>query len=178
MYEYEINVVPGLLQIADYVRALVSTAGAAWWKPDEREVANEERAEFRLQYQENTWNPKKPKHFHFIIGEAALISVVGDSTVMKRQLRHLLSVAYGERATIQVLPLSVSNNPASNGITVLDFGDLVPPVGIASDGYGSLSFYTEESDTSAMMRVFRILTELSLTPEDSKQFIVQKLAEA
>jgi transcriptional regulator with XRE-family HTH domain len=176
IYEYEINVIPGLLQVPDYVRAQVTTAGSAWWKPDERDVANEERAAFRLQYQQDTWDLAKPKRFHFIIGEAALVSVVGDDEVMKQQLKHLLAVAYGERATIQVLPLSVSNNPASNGITVLDFGELVPRVGIASDGYGSLSFYTEEADTSAMIRVFRILEGLALTPEGSKQFITQKLA--
>jgi transcriptional regulator with XRE-family HTH domain len=173
---YEPNVIPGLLQCADYVGAIVATAGTVWWGPDERDKEITERLKFRLQRQANTWDGRKPKKFHFIIGEAALVSVVGDLTVMRQQLRHLLSISYAGRATIQVLPFSAATNPVRDGgFTILDFGDLVQPVGIVYSAYGPSTFYTDTEATSVQTRIFEFLSQIACTHEVSGKLITDKL---
>lgn len=176
IFTYEAGVVPGLLQSPNYIHAVLESAGI-WWQPSE--TVREQRAAFRFQRQQNTWQSRKPKALHFVIGEAAVTEVAGSTAVMREQLEHLLTVM-NERdsTTIQLLPFSVPNNPArGGGLTVLEFGLAVPRVGFASVVHGPSTYYDEGERTAAMLRTFQRLSELALSPEDTRQVIIRKKEE-
>jgi hypothetical protein len=134
---------------------------------------------FRLQRQQNTWQSSKPKQLHFVIGEAALTEIAGSAAVMREQLHHLVTIMDSRTdATIQVLPFSVPNNPArGGGMTVLEFGLAVPRVGFATVVDGPSTYYDEDERTAAMLRTFQRLTDLALSPADTRHAIVSKIEE-
>lgn len=176
IYSYESGVVPGLLQSPSYIHAVLESAGI-WWQPSE--TVRDQRSAFRVQRQQNTWQSRKPKELHFVIGEAALTEVAGSAAVMREQLEHLLTVMdERDNTTIQLLPFSVPNNPArGGGLTVLEFGLAVPRVGFASVVHGPSTYYDEGERTAAMLRTFQRLSELALSPEDSRNAFARKKEE-
>lgn len=177
IYSYESGVVPGLLQSPGYINAVFEAAESVWWQPSE--PVREQRTAFRYQRQQNTWQSKKSKQLHFIIGEAALTEVAGSPAVMIEQLDHLLDIIESRTdTTIQLLPFSVPNNPArGGGLTVLEFGLAVPRVGFASVVHGPSTYYDEGERTAAMLRTFQRLTEIALSPEDTRSVITRKKEE-
>jgi hypothetical protein len=176
VFAYESDVVPGLLQSQGYVNAIFEAA-SVWWQPSE--PVREQRMAFRLQRQQNTWQSSKPKDLHFVIGEAALTEIAGSAAVMREQLHHLVTIMDSRTdTTIQVLPFSVPNNPArGGGMRVLEFGLAVPRVGFATVIHGPSTYYDEDEHTSAMLRTFQRLTELALSPADTRKAITRKIAE-
>jgi len=177
IYSYESGVVPGLLQSPGYINAVFEAAESVWWHPSE--PVREQRTAFRYQRQQNTLQSKKSKQLHFIIGEAALTEVAGSPAVMIEQLDHLLDIIESRTdTTIQLLPFSVPNNPArGGGLTVLEFGLAVPRVGFASVVHGPSTYYDEGERTAAMLRTFQRLTEIALSPEDTRSVITRKKEE-
>ncbi|MGH3940441.1 MAG: helix-turn-helix domain-containing protein [Pseudonocardiaceae bacterium] len=177
IHSYESGIVPGLLQSPGYINAVFEAAESVWWQPSE--TVRQQRTAFRLQRQHNTWQSQKPKQLHFVIGEAAVTEIAGSPAVMVEQLDHLLSImASRMNATIQLLPFSVPNNPArGGGLTVLEFGLAVPRVGFASVVHGPSTYYDESERTAAMLRTFQRLTQLALSPEETRRAITRKKEE-
>lgn len=177
IHSYESGVIPGLLQSPGYVNAVFEAAESVWWQPSE--PIRQQRTVFRIQRQKNTWESKKAKQLHFIIGEAALTEIAGSSAVMVEQLDHLLSIIESRNDTnIQLLPFSVPNNPArGGGLTVLEFGLAVPRVGFASVVDGPSTYYDEGERTAAMLRTFQRLAEIALSQEDTRRAISRKKGE-
>ncbi|WP_418154778.1 helix-turn-helix domain-containing protein [Actinoalloteichus caeruleus] len=172
---YESGVIPGLLQSPRYVNALFAAADSVWWEPSD--AIRQNRANFRFRRQETTWRAKKDKGLHFVVGEAAVDDLTGDIEVMREQLQHLLDVAERRpNATIQLLPRTAADNPArGGGLTVLEFGSSVPRIGFASVVHGPSTYYDDGEDTTAMLRTFQRLCDLSLTPGDTKKAVIRKL---
>lgn len=175
IYCYESGVIPGLLQCPGYVNALFSAADSVWWEPSD--IIRQNRASFRFQRQETTWKSKKRKELHFIIGESALSDVTGSKEVMKEQYSHLLDVIDNrDNATVQVFPGSAPDNPArGGGLTVLEFGISVPRIGFASVVVGPSTYYDDGEDTTSMLRTIQRLSDLSLSPEESRKDVASKL---
>ncbi|MER0241200.1 helix-turn-helix transcriptional regulator [Streptomyces sp. HSW2009] len=93
---WQTQTVPGLLQTADYARALLA-----------REEPDAERVEAgvlaRLSRQERFLEPDGPA-LRVVMDACALHAVVGDSRVMRRQCAHLLRVPRTANVVIQLLP--------------------------------------------------------------------------
>ncbi|WP_197523553.1 helix-turn-helix domain-containing protein [Actinokineospora pegani] len=171
---YEAGVVPGLLQSHGYIDALFASSDNVWWAPSEDRRRN--MAEFRRRRQEVTWQAKE-KELHFVIGEAALDEVNGSTEVMRGQLRHLLDLIDSKpNLMIQMLPKTVPNNPArGGGLTVFEFGISLPRIGFALVVTGPSTYVDDSEDTANMLRALYRLSELSLTPEETRAAITQKL---
>ncbi|MDI2129097.1 helix-turn-helix domain-containing protein [Yinghuangia seranimata] len=95
---FEPLLIPGLLQTADYARALISDSC-----PPLDDETIEGRVAARLQRQAKL-NEKPMRLFSFILYEAALRTGVGGTEVMRAQLHHLLEVGLQRNVSIQVLP--------------------------------------------------------------------------
>lgn len=177
VFTYESSVVPGLLQSPGYVNAVFDAAESVWWQPSE--PIREQLTAFRFQRQRNTWQSHKPKNLHFVIGEAALTEIAGSAAVMREQLHHLVTIMDSRTdTTIQLLPFSVPNNPArGGGMKVLEFGLAVPRVGFVAVVHGPSTYYDEDERTAAMLRTFQRLTDLALSPANTRQAITRKIAE-
>lgn len=109
--EFSPQVIPGLLQTENYARALMVAAGHT---PD----VLEERIATRVDRQRIL--TKVPyTEFQFIIHEAALITPVGGSQVMREQIEQIIEIADRPNVRIWVLPFSSVTYAALDGIFAL-----------------------------------------------------------
>ncbi|MFC0532483.1 helix-turn-helix domain-containing protein [Phytohabitans kaempferiae] len=95
---YEPMVVPGLLQLESYARALVESGIPQLTK---REV--EDRIQVRLRRQEVLRKPDNPLHLSLVLQENALRQRVGDAEIMRDQLRHLIEEAQRPNVDLRIL---------------------------------------------------------------------------
>ncbi len=108
-----------------------------------------------------------------MITEEALTGAVGSPEVMREQRRHILNLLESKRnLTVQVLRTETYRNPARGaGLTVLLFGEKGAPVGFSTVVFGPSTYFDQEPDTAALLRGFRRVQELALSPKDSVRLI-------
>lgn len=158
---FELAVVPGLLQTADYARAL-NKAGPA--EIDNDEV--EERVKVRATRQQ-ILERSDPTRLFAVIDEAALRRPVGSPEVMHAQLKHLVEIAAHPKITVQVLPFSAGPHPGTGGpFTILSFpGAGVPDAAYIATISGELLI--ESPGVDRYRSVFRRLNARALSPEST-----------
>ncbi|GAA3461459.1 DUF5753 domain-containing protein [Saccharothrix longispora] len=105
--EFAPDIVPGLLQTADYARA-VMCAGTPYTRP----VDVGPRLETRLARQARL-DGDHPLRVDVLLGEAALRQRIGGPGVMRGQLAHLLEVVAGkgDRVRLRVVPFTAGAHP-------------------------------------------------------------------
>lgn len=169
---YEVGVIPGLLQCSAYVSAIMQTGQGVFWGHSEQEV--DSRTAFRLDRQSRVLGSEKPKDLQFVFTEDCITVI---DQVMREQLEHLISlVDLHPNITIQVLQVGGLGNPAPNGgIEVLDFRGSAPRVGFAPVIFGPSTYFHEEADTSVLVRVFKKVQALALSPDRSMTLIRKNL---
>jgi transcriptional regulator with XRE-family HTH domain len=121
---YEPELVPGLLQTADYARAVIRAGRSA-----DTSGEIDRRVEVRLERQEVLirTDPPPPK-VGVVLNEAVLARRVGGPEVMRAQLEHLMRERDRANITVQILPFSVGEHPAMVGpFTMLTFIDPADP---------------------------------------------------
>jgi transcriptional regulator with XRE-family HTH domain len=96
LYEYQVQVVPGLLQTPGYARALFSRLPAS-----AEEV--EDRVRARLSRQQRFMSDDGPLYVA-ILDESCLRNVMGNASVMREQCAHLLAMGRRPNIRIQIVP--------------------------------------------------------------------------
>ncbi|MCP9958016.1 helix-turn-helix domain-containing protein [Streptomyces sudanensis] len=116
--QYAAHVVPGLLQVVDYARAVLSV-GLTLSGNEQLE----ERVSARMERQNRLASPDRPELW-VILDEAVLRRRIGGHGVMREQLERLLQTAEEPHITIQVLPFDQGEHDAMGGsLTVLTLPD-------------------------------------------------------
>jgi transcriptional regulator with XRE-family HTH domain len=162
MWKYEAELIPGLLQTADYCRAIRAANG-----PDITEDDIVRSIEFRFARKE-LLDRARPPRLHVVVNEAALRRHVGGRTVMHEQLRHLVDVMRRPNITMQVLPFEAGAHPAMTGsFTMLHFpaDDGEPTIFVEVDS-GAL-YPDRPSDFDRYSWIFARLRDLALSPKKS-----------
>jgi transcriptional regulator with XRE-family HTH domain len=99
---YEVTLVPGLLQTAEYARALFNSGRKArrqdW-------IANQ--LEVRLIRQERLTDEEHPLHLDAVVHEFARRNPASEPAVMRAQLHHLALINELPTVTLRVLPASI-----------------------------------------------------------------------
>ncbi|MGH3696169.1 MAG: helix-turn-helix domain-containing protein [Pseudonocardiaceae bacterium] len=164
--QFETMVVPGLLQVADFTRALINgaTPGLAADVVERRVIARMARQQVLTR--------ATPLEYHVIIDEAILERPVGTTVIMRNQLRRLIDEAARDHLTLQVLPKSAGASPAMDGpFSVLSLPEPIPDFGYAEGGGGS-SVYIEDRELVRVCTIkWGILTERALSQADSVDMI-------
>jgi hypothetical protein len=115
---YEGQLVPGLLQTEDYLRAMIGGA-----RPDTSPEEIQRRVALRLTRQTLLERADAPRLWA-VVDEAALRRPVGGAEVMRAQLERLIEAAKLPNVTLQILPLAVGAHPAMVGaFSILRFAD-------------------------------------------------------
>lgn len=118
MSTYNSEMVPGLLQTADYARAV--TAAKIGLDP----LVVDQRVEFRLQRQRAFFDRPQPGRLDAVMTAGALGVSVGSPSVMLEQIAHLRAVDERENASVRVLPVENGLHTAMRGpFVILDFDD-------------------------------------------------------
>lgn len=164
---YEVTFVPGLLQTADYARALFKSSRKA---RTEEWIAT--RLAVRLTRQERLTDEEHPLHLDAVVHEFALHCPVGGRAVMRNQLRHLALINELPTVTLRILPAAAVSNEAMEGpLSVLDF----PLVGQPSISYALHALGEERQDKSEHVEPARMrfvhLRSLALAPDESVALI-------
>ncbi len=159
--QFNLSVVPGLLQTADYARALhVSVV------PELSPDIIERNIETRL-IRQRRLDETDPLRVWSIVDEAALHRIVGGADIMRTQLDRLIEIAALPNITIQVVPFGVGAHPAlESNFIILDF---TVPVGGVVFVEGLLgSFYLDRSqDVERYQLVFEALQAKALSQKES-----------
>lgn len=116
--EYVAETIPGLLQTADYARAMIR-GGSIYIKP----VEVGPRVESRLARQARLVADNPPR-LTVVIGQTALLQEVGNREIMAHQLRRLatLSTEKRDHVHIHVMPYAAGAHPLTgSGVKLLEF---------------------------------------------------------
>lgn len=103
--------VPGLLQIAEYARLVMST-GNPFDQPDIAEAVNA-----RLQRQAILYD--ETKRFEFILTEGAIRWRPGSTQMQRAQLAHLISISSLPNVELGIIPLEVQSDTPYTHIFIL-----------------------------------------------------------
>ncbi|MBG0850615.1 helix-turn-helix domain-containing protein [Streptomyces spinoverrucosus] len=159
---FEIQYVPGLLQTADYARAVVER-GLPVAPPHEVR----RRVELRARRAELLLRPDAPQVWA-IVDESVLLRVLGSRAVMREQLAHLTEMAQLPHVTVQIVPLDVTNASApSIPITYLRFDGLDLPDVVYLEHIRSANFLEDRDETEEYRVALDRLADEALTPRDS-----------
>nr|WP_040919701.1 helix-turn-helix transcriptional regulator [Saccharomonospora glauca] len=162
MVEWSRDIVPGLLQTADYARALATATGLSESEVDARVLLRVGRSEVITR--------RDPVELLALISEDALHEKICVPEVMLDQLRHLLDMAQRPNVTIQVVPPRVGWHPGLIGPFVLySFPDAQPVVHF--EHYSSGAFVIDEDDVHAYQEAVKIIRGVARSPEDSAKLI-------
>jgi transcriptional regulator with XRE-family HTH domain len=165
--EFQTQVVPGLMQTADYTRAIFD-ALAPELEPDDVE----QKVKLRMARQEHLELPPVPQ-LDLILDEAVLHRPVGGAEVMRAQLKHLIERAASPNVTVQVLPYRESVHGWGGSFSILRFKeplnlDLVYLEREAEDAY----LDSEDSLRSYDHR-FTVLRAKALSTAESMRLITE-----
>ncbi|MGP4015970.1 helix-turn-helix domain-containing protein [Saccharopolyspora sp. 5N708] len=176
IYYSDSELIPGLLQTEDYIRAMMSVGRSAVLGSSREDI--EARVQFRLDRQELV-DRENPPQMWFVIGEAALRRPIGRWKVLHSQLQRLLDlVEQHPHVVIQVAPLSIVDHPLLGGsIEILRFGGLAPDLVHQPTFIGGGVYVVDETDIGECMRAFDQLRAVALGPEESRSFIAQRAEE-
>lgn len=146
---WEPLIVPGLLQTADYARALFEA-----WQGVDAPGDVDQLVRARLDRQRIFDRPAPPS-FWALIDESVLYRPIGAPPVMQGQLAHLLEMTERPRVTIEVLPANVGAHVGLLGAFALaDFPDGTPPMA-----------YLESPDAGEVTRRPCTVAKIELTYE-------------
>jgi transcriptional regulator with XRE-family HTH domain len=169
---FELQFVPGLLQTADYARAVIRLGqrGAA-----EREV--EHRVSLRLDRQRILAKPDAPRLWA-IVDEALLRRPMGGAGVMRGQLRRLIEAAQEPNITLQVVPFRVGGHAAEAGsFTIMRFPEPDLPDVVYLEQLTSALYLDKREDAERYTEVMERLSVESEPPENTVDILSQILEE-
>lgn len=162
---YEPELVPGLLQTADYARAVIRAG-----RPGDTMEEIDRRVEVRLERQEvlTRTSPPPPK-VNVVLNEGVLARRVGGPEVMRAQIEHLMRGRDRANIVIQILSFSAGEHPAMVGpFTMLTFLDPADPgVVNVENVMGSLALEKPE-EIRAYDEVWGAIQALAIPPDDSR----------
>jgi transcriptional regulator with XRE-family HTH domain len=159
---YDTNVVPGLLQVEGYARAIFEVS-----EPPYSPAAIEHQIQARIRRQALLEADSAPL-LHYVIDEIALRRPIGGSAVMAAQLARIIKVAGMPNVTFQIIPLSVGAHPGfDSNFVILEFGKpMVNDVVYVEGPVGNI--YLESSaDLERYRRMFSRLQTMAKSPEGS-----------
>jgi hypothetical protein len=169
---YEVQFIPGLLQTADYTRAVIARGMA---RPPAKEI--DRRVELRLRRQQILAAPN-PARLWAVIDEAALWRPIGGSDVSRAQLRALLEAARLEHITVQVMPFRVGGHAGEAGaFTILRFPEPeLPDIAYVEQLTGAM-YLEKDEDMDHYGAAMERLCVQSASPEESMDLISKMIRE-
>ena len=162
---YHGTVVPGLLQTADYARA-IAERGTPPVGPDliERTVGARLRRQ-RLLTQAD------PPRLHAIMDEAVLHRIVGHPAIMKAQLESIVEKTRLPNVTVQVIPYEVGAYPAlDSSFTILDLPSPTPGI-VYVEGLFGFIYLQGQRDIEQFQQIFFEMREIAAGEQESTALI-------
>lgn len=170
---YEPQLVPGLLQIPDYARAVMLlrhvhvSAGEI-----ERRVA------LRMARQAFLSQPGAPELW-VALDEAALRRPLGDQTIQRAQLLHLIEMARRPNITLQIVPFHAGGHAAAGGpFTILRFAEPDLPDIVYLEHLTNAVYLDKKRDTADYLAIMDNLCIQAQSPTDTIDFLCKAIIDS
>jgi hypothetical protein len=169
---YEIQFVPGLLQTADYARAVVEHGQRS---ADPEEI--EHRVSLRMERQQVLTKPSPPRLWA-VVDEAVLRRPIGGVEVMRAQLERLIEAAREPNITLQVMPFGFGGHAAEAGsFIILRFPEPDLPDVVYLEQLTSALYLDKREDSERYSEVMERLSVEAEPPERTSDMLSQILEE-
>ncbi|UUU20461.1 helix-turn-helix domain-containing protein [Streptomyces sp. DSM 40750] len=166
MRTLETSVVPGLLQIPEYARA-VTLAAVEGLEDDKLDAL----VEVRLARQE-VLRGNPPMKLSAVLDEGVLRREVGNPEIMTRQLGRLVEAAGLPQVRLQVLPFTAGAHIGITGpFVIFSFRSTSDLDVVVLDHLTSSLYLERKEDLKAYVEAFKALQIHALSPEDSLDYI-------
>lgn len=158
---YEAQLVPGLLQTADYARTVIEAIA-----PDLDSEQVRRRVELRMERQARLAEDNPPD-LTAVLDEAALQRTIGTAEIMGKQLLHLAGAAELSTVTLQVLPFGKRQHAGLSGsFTIFRLPEPDPAVVFLEQLTRDLYLDTD-TELRRYTAAFERLCHLALDPHES-----------
>jgi transcriptional regulator with XRE-family HTH domain len=163
---YEAQVVPGLLQIPEYARTMISRA-----RPDVSMAEIDRRIHVR-EARQSLLTQESPLHLWVVLDEAVFHRLVGGRAVMHKQVVRLIDAADLPNVTLQVLPFSFGAHAGMDGsFSILSYDEPADPdVVFAENAAGGL-FLEKDEELRRYHQIFDHLQVSALPPNETVAFL-------
>jgi transcriptional regulator with XRE-family HTH domain len=169
---YEGQLIPGLLQTDDYMRALVR---GAHLENSGEEVGR--RVRLRMARQMLLTREQAPRLWA-VVDEAALRRPVGGREVMRGQLERLLEASKLPNVTLQILPFTAGAHPAmGSSFSILRFPDQELPDVVYLEHLTNAVYLDKRPEVERYLNVMELLCDESDPPARTEEFINKVLSE-
>ncbi|MGW0586861.1 helix-turn-helix domain-containing protein [Streptosporangium sp. NPDC002607] len=159
---YQQTLVPGLLQTADYARAVVAAT-----RPGDASEEIERRVSVRMERQKRLADDN-PLELSVILGEGVVRQHVGTAEITASQLKHLAEVGQRPNIMIQVLPYRAGAHQAMTGsFNIVGFPAPSDLDVIYLENMSSGLYLEDSADVRRYVAVFDYLRAAALSPADT-----------
>lgn len=168
MTEWSPLAIPGLLQTADYTRAIMARST----RPG---LDTETRVLVRLG-RRDALTRSRPMQLTALVGEPALRGGIGGPAVMLDQLRHLQAMAGLPTVTVHVVSVSGDWHPGLIGPFILYNFDRDPPI-VFIEHHRASAFLYHPGDVAGYQEAVDSLSKLASSPENTRDAIDRAIRE-
>ncbi|GAA3921620.1 helix-turn-helix transcriptional regulator [Streptomyces gulbargensis] len=167
--EFAPTVVPGLLQTAEYARAVTIAAN-----PFATDAYVEEKVSARMERAAILQDATRPEYW-VILHENAVRTPVGGQTAMAAQLDHIAAMIRQRRVLVTVLPRAAGAHAHMTGtLKLMEFADQPPTAYTETEFSGTL--LDDPAVVKQAQRTYDLLRVAALSPEASLA-LIQSAAE-
>ncbi|BDT84715.1 helix-turn-helix domain-containing protein [Nocardia cyriacigeorgica] len=172
---FHVEVVPGIVQTADYTRALVQEG-----HPNESPAEHERRVQMRQYRQMIVTRKRSPVEVDLVLHEALLRRVIGSPKIMATQLKHIADIGTRPNVTVRVLPNSAGmpGGHSTGQFTILHFAPARPgrpaePPVVYVPGYTGDMYLEKPKVVDRYDRIYKAFQDVSLDAVDSRGLLRQ-----
>ena len=165
---YHSELVPGLLQTEAYMRSVFTA------DPDSR-LAVDIAMKARLERQEVLTKPDPPQ-VNFVLSESSVARMVGDETVMRDQLQHLVNIAEWPNVQLQVLPFRARTSPVGSVFMAFQIqtpGEADSLEVVYVEDYDDRRYRLDPESIAWYADLWHRLVEAALDPRDSRGLLLK-----
>ena len=168
---YQSLIIPGLLQTGEYTEAMIRSTD------DTLSDAELDNLVASRMARQTVLTRSTAPHYLAVIHEVALRMPVGGPGVMKRQLRHLLTIAERPNIGVRAVPTSAGAHVGLRGpFMILEFAEEPALVHVENQVTGM--FLEEEADLAGYRLALRNILNVSLAPPATAELIAAIAAES
>jgi transcriptional regulator with XRE-family HTH domain len=165
---YQTEAVPGILQIEDYIHAMLTTA-----QPRATDEEVDRQVHVRLQRQSVVQQPDESM-LRFILSESAIRRVVGDAPIMRAQLRHIAEMAERPNVELQVLPFDAKTYQAATfAFVILRFESDAASDVVYLEDFTNAAYVDGPDEVQAYTSLWNRLQAAALGPVESRHLILR-----
>ena len=165
--QFETALVPGILQTADYARAVLQVLY------DENSEEREERLVQLWMKRKDLLTSENAPEFSFALDESVIRRPAGSHSVMRQQFRHLVDVADLPNVKIQVVPFAAGiHRGIAGAFEVVQFEDEPDENIVFREGQRD-SISNDPEETRDYLETFEHITDMALDPKNSLKLFLE-----